>query len=805
MNRIGASHWPRRFALTALAIGSLATIQPAPAAASCGTPLCAGAPIPLRPALHRAPDDNVLKLFSSAVDDTRHRLYVAGAMTAPIAVYDTVADAFVGTVDSGVAGELTHKYLFMDEAANGLWIADATRQELRHLDLDTGTLAGPVVLGPFFGNAVVDSARHRLIVTSSESPTVRAFDSNLTTAWASTALGMGTGPVVLDASADLLYVLDIAARGTSRPIHRLQASNGVGLSDLTYTAELNSRSVALDRDPANGRFWVGNDRGMLVVGAAGGTTATLSIAGYVLEDELVDAEHGRYVALLSANPAGGEVDHAESRIWAFDRDSLAKVADLAVGRKAHRMTLSADRDAVFLPNGDASTVWRVPTTTYASATAIRLGDSLEGIVPAADGRTVYTTSRLGGSYLAAVDTTSGQTESFDSGTWPYPILGDSVGETLYVLDFWDSNLSVFDLVPTRSLRARIPLGLPRGTTDRLPDLAVDEARQLAFAALPELGKVAVVDLAAEVALAALTVPAFPAGEEGGGPGDLQLAVDGDRALLYVLASDQQKLYVFDLAAGRSLKTTVDLHALDWGWAGLVADRNSLFVDLTGDVLFVGPHELAATTGQPTGRRLAGNRQVIGRNGDGRYWIYGGDEAAGVVTYQAVLADPGSLATVESPLALGAAGTLAYVPLYDPRTDTLWVGNQVAVTLTPWTVDGGAAVGCVADAAAVCLQGNRFRLSAAYQAPGQAAGAAHAVALTADTGYLWFFAESNVEVVVKVLDGRGVNGAFWVFAGPLSNVAYTLTIEDTVTGERREYSNLQGAVSVVTDTSAFPAP
>ena len=46
------------------------------------------------------------------------------------------------------------------------------------------------------------------------------------------------------------------------------------------------------------------------------------------------------------------------------------------------------------------------------------------------------------------------------------------------------------------------------------------------------------------------------------------------------------------------------------------------------------------------------------------------------------------------------------------------------------------------------------------------GAGTALPLTADTGAFWFFDPANVEVLLKVLDGRPVNGQFWVFYGAL---------------------------------------
>ncbi len=66
-----------------------------------------------------------------------------------------------------------------------------------------------------------------------------------------------------------------------------------------------------------------------------------------------------------------------------------------------------------------------------------------------------------------------------------------------------------------------------------------------------------------------------------------------------------------------------------------------------------------------------------------------------------------------------------------------------------------------------------------------------MSLSADTGYFWFTSASNVEVIIKVLDARTFNNHFWVFYGALSNLQYTLTITDTVTGTVKTYNNPLG--------------
>lgn len=58
------------------------------------------------------------------------------------------------------------------------------------------------------------------------------------------------------------------------------------------------------------------------------------------------------------------------------------------------------------------------------------------------------------------------------------------------------------------------------------------------------------------------------------------------------------------------------------------------------------------------------------------------------------------------------------------------------------------------------------------------------------------------MLVKVLDGSGVNGHAWFFYGALSNVGYILTVTDSATGERRTDSNPAGTFASVADTEAF---
>ncbi|MEO8505559.1 MAG: hypothetical protein ABI609_16815 [Acidobacteriota bacterium] len=113
-----------------------------------------------------------------------------------------------------------------------------------------------------------------------------------------------------------------------------------------------------------------------------------------------------------------------------------------------------------------------------------------------------------------------------------------------------------------------------------------------------------------------------------------------------------------------------------------------------------------------------------------------------------------------------------------------------------------AAGCTASSTRLCLNQGRFAVESSWRDFQGHTGVGTAVTFSGDTGYFWFFGPSNVEVISKVLDGTGVNGKFWFFYGALSNVDYTLTVTDTLTGKRKSYHNAAGQFGSNGDTDAF---
>jgi len=61
----------------------------------------------------------------------------------------------------------------------------------------------------------------------------------------------------------------------------------------------------------------------------------------------------------------------------------------------------------------------------------------------------------------------------------------------------------------------------------------------------------------------------------------------------------------------------------------------------------------------------------------------------------------------------------------------------------------------------------------------------------DDGFTWFFSESNVASLTKILGGDSTEGHFWVFSGSLTNVEYELTVTDTETVVSKTYLPMGG--------------
>lgn len=146
------------------------------------------------------------------------------------------------------------------------------------------------------------------------------------------------------------------------------------------------------------------------------------------------------------------------------------------------------------------------------------------------------------------------------------------------------------------------------------------------------------------------------------------------------------------------------------------------------------------------------------------------------------------------------------PVRDTTAFPCVVGNA-RLALHEWPRDRssqstGESTDCVPSGPVVTL-GDGYHVSMCYETPTGVVGNARNWGLRSNkSGLLYFFESNNVEVLIKVLDGCGVNGHRWVFVAPVTDLAFNLQV-DGPRGERWTHRNRGGETATAKrDTMAF---
>lgn len=112
--------------------------------------------------------------------------------------------------------------------------------------------------------------------------------------------------------------------------------------------------------------------------------------------------------------------------------------------------------------------------------------------------------------------------------------------------------------------------------------------------------------------------------------------------------------------------------------------------------------------------------------------------------------------------------------------------------------------CVAGLTTACVNNGNFQVVVEWRtASASGDGSAVPLPTAPDSALFYFFNSGNIEQLVKVLNGCGVNNRYWVFWAATTNVEFALTVTDTRNGRTKSYFNpLDRPAPPIQDTSAF---
>ncbi len=294
----------------------------------------------------------------------------------------------------------------------------------------------------------------------------------------------------------------------------------------------------------------------------------------------------------------------------------------------------------------------------------------------------------------------------------------------------------------------------------------------------------------------------------------ELFTNGD--LLYFSADDGlhgRELWVLPLDGGPPCRATESALCLEGG-RFQVTSRWTDFARRTGDAAAV---PITPDTGyfwffdEDNVELIL--KLIDGGGFNGHHWVYYGALSNVEYTFTVTDSETGAAKRYFNPATrFASSGDItAFGPngahaAGGPAEAMTRAATPPAVSLAAFTAPQGLPGTCVPSPTRFCILNDRFAVTATWRDFAGHTGVANAGTLTDDTGYLWFFNEANVEVVLKMVDAGAFNQHFWVYYGALSNVEYTLTVTDTLAGgPPRIYRNALGQFGSFGDIEAFPAP
>jgi photosystem II stability/assembly factor-like uncharacterized protein len=177
-----------------------------------------------------------------------------------------------------------------------------------------------------------------------------------------------------------------------------------------------------------------------------------------------------------------------------------------------------------------------------------------------------------------------------------------------------------------------------------------------------------------------------------------------------------------------------------------------------------------------------------RHLNGRFWLF-----------------LGSLSNVELDLEILDRATNEVYRYHNPQRQFLSFGDTSAFPRSDATPAGAALASGTTSGlfggVPVLTLADRFEVSIAWRT---ATGTGEALGrqLSTETAAFRFFSDSNVELLVNVIDGRPINGKYWVFSASLSDVEYEITVKDRMSGAVKTYRNPAGTFASTADVSAF---
>lgn len=161
-------------------------------------------------------------------------------------------------------------------------------------------------------------------------------------------------------------------------------------------------------------------------------------------------------------------------------------------------------------------------------------------------------------------------------------------------------------------------------------------------------------------------------------------------------------------------------------------------------------------------------------------------------------------TITTEISGPTPGLVAQYKLNATAADSIGAAAGTKIGTSANFANAAIGTGCTTNATTLCVgPSGRFGIQTTWKTISTSGGGSTASFTTAESGLFTFFSPTNVEMVVKVLNGCGLNNRWWFFAGGLTDQHVEIEVTDAQHGVTKRYFNYLGTpFAPINDTDAL---
>lgn len=543
---------------------------------------------------------NVIKMCAVAVDEARGLAYTTGSQTRYASIIDVAQRREIGSVTMPFTPQTNS---LRCNPVNGYLLAGISDgKTLYAVNPRTSENTGSYTFDTQLTGLAMYAPSNTMFACDGNA--VKVLDGNTLSPIGSFNTGMRNGGIALDSAADILYVV---SRNLTGPNITVKTFRAAAPNPLLRTITIPSTSALgeIFLDPAADR--------MVLVGLTVAKAVRIS-SGTV--ESTIDIKTVTQASAYSASLQKLFLDDEDGYSDAGEHGSWGKIYSYSFGtgsldsmkrgNRPSRIALDDSRHVLVIPSMHSATVELVDLLTN-HADTIDIGETADAFALSPNHRTLYIAKRLGGSSIVMYDKTTQVLSQMPSGNWPAVTEVDSVLQRLFVLNEYESSISVFD-TRTNTLLKTILLSPPEARTDAIPTMYLDQTTHKLYVGIPEFGTITLVDARTMAEEKTIGLPGFQFNRDiHFSIGVFQLMTAPAYTSLFVLQKVEQKFVVLDMST-LSFIDSVNVHP-KWP-VGSSFESNLLQYDTKANLLFLGnrvlnPQTLAQVGTIPSTDRLLG--------------------------------------------------------------------------------------------------------------------------------------------------------------------------------------------------------